>query len=740
MFCSRFCRSMELNVLKLSRTCLIGLPLLIWLTSVLIGFGQQPDATNLPKRGYLLDIPVPLTATASDRILNQLTQIHVDAPEGKRVTVVMRYQSAPDGDGSGDTTKFEDALKLARAMSGPQLRRVRTVSWVENKVQGHSILPIIASDLLLVGPGGAISNAAVNELTLDKTIALTYESIAERRGLFPPAVVSALVDPVVELALVSEVGGDQIFAAGDQLALLRGGGKVLGEEVWSAPGAPLQLNTKRLRTARIAAAVADSIETAAEFLDLAELKPLSAKVNTEKPQAVMLEIAGPIVANRTRRWQSNLSATLDRDEINTWLIVLDSEGGSLDNSATLAGWFANPEPPLRTVAGLVRGEARGDAALVAMGCKPLMMQPEAMLGGPGAESISAEDLARYDELIEQIAAQTKRPAALIRGLLDPSQEVYRYTNQKTGRIRYATEADIVRGAANEKEADAQRAKWQRGTAIELQNGLDADQAVSLGLVDGISSGVKESALQIGLSGTPPSVADRGLVRFVEKVGRSNALAFLLLFIGFAALSAEANAPGLSLPGFVAMVCFGLYFWMKFLAGTAEWLELIAFGLGIVCIAIEIFVVPGFGVFGIGGLALTVIGIVLMSQTFVIPQNGYQIQVLTRGVWVALGGAAGMVGGFIAVRVMLPHVPVLRGLVMEAPDNENINEAEKLGDYSFLIGQSGTTTTPLRPSGKARFGDQIFQVISDGSAIPVGGSVRVTEVHATRVVVEPVEST
>jgi membrane-bound ClpP family serine protease len=124
---------------------------------------------------------------------------------------------------------------------------------------------------------------------------------------------------------------------------------------------------------------------------------------------------------------------------------------------------------------------------------------------------------------------------------------------------------------------------------------------------------------------------------------------------------------------------------------------------------------------------------------VIPQNGYQIQVLTRGVWVALGGAAGMVGGFIAVRVMLPHVPVFRGLVMEAPDNENISEAEKLGDYSFLIGQSGTTTTPLRPSGKARFGDQIVQVISDGAAIPVGGSVRVTEVHATKVVVEPVES-
>ncbi|MEE2936685.1 MAG: NfeD family protein, partial [Planctomycetota bacterium] len=122
------------------------------------------------------------------------------------------------------------------------------------------------------------------------------------------------------------------------------------------------------------------------------------------------------------------------------------------------------------------------------------------------------------------------------------------------------------------------------------------------------------------------------------------------------------------------------------------------------------------------------------------QNGYQIQVLTRGVWVALGGAAGMIGGFIAVRLMLPHVPVFRGLVMEAPDNETVSEAEKLGDYSFLIGQSGTTTTPLRPAGKARFGDQVVQVISEGAAVPVGGSVRVTEVHATKVVVEPVEST
>jgi membrane-bound ClpP family serine protease len=387
----------------------------------------------------------------------------------------------------------------------------------------------------------------------------------------------------------------------------------------------------------------------------------------------------------------------------------------------------------------VRGEARGDAALVAVSCKPLFMKPDSRLGGPGADAITPEALGRYDELIDQIAISTKRPAALIRGLLDPSLTVHRYTNQKTGRVRYATEQDLARDAERADDPEAEMAKWQRGDRIELADGLTASEAIALGLADGESRSLEDTSRRIGLGSTPAAVSDRGLVRFVEKIGRSNSLAFLLLFIGFAALSAEANAPGLSVPGFIALICFGFYFWMKFLAGTAEWLELVAFTLGLVCIAIEILVVPGFGVFGIGGLALTVLGVVLMSQTFVIPRNVYQVQVLTRGIWVALGGAGGLVGGFVVMRMMLPHVPLLRGLVMEAPDEEIISESEKLGDYSALLGQTGTATTPLRPSGKARFGDQIVQVVSDGTAIPAGDPVRVSEVRATKVVVEPVET-
>ena len=180
--------------------------------------------------------------------------------------------------------------------------------------------------------------------------------------------------------------------------------------------------------------------------------------------------------------------------------------------------------------------------------------------------------------------------------------------------------------------------------------------------------------------------------------------------------------------------------MKFLAGTAEWLELIAFTLGLLCIGIEIFVLPGFGILGIGGVLLMLLGIVLMSQTFVMPQNTFQYQMLNQGIWTALSAVLGMGTGLAAMRFLLPHVPLFSGLVMEPVDESQITEAEKLADYSNLLGLAGVTTTPLRPAGKIKIDNQLVQVVSDGSVVKSGQTVRVIEVNGTRVVVEAVENT
>ena len=70
--------------------------------------------------------------------------------------------------------------------------------------------------------------------------------------------------------------------------------------------------------------------------------------------------------------------------------------------------------------------------------------------------------------------------------------------------------------------------------------------------------------------------------------------------------------------------------------------------------------------------------------------------------------------------------------------EELSRRESLVDYDHLVDQVGMTRTQLTPSGKAAFGDEIVDVISDGQLVPKGEPVRVMSVNGSRVVVEPLQ--
>ena len=46
--------------------------------------------------------------------------------------------------------------------------------------------------------------------------------------------------------------------------------------------------------------------------------------------------------------------------------------------------------------------------------------------------------------------------------------------------------------------------------------------------------------------------------------------------------------------------------------------------GVACILLEIFVIPGFGIFGLGGGALVILSLVLASQILVMPRSSQQV--------------------------------------------------------------------------------------------------------------------
>jgi membrane-bound ClpP family serine protease len=186
----------------------------------------------------------------------------------------------------------------------------------------------------------------------------------------------------------------------------------------------------------------------------------------------------------------------------------------------------------------------------------------------------------------------------------------------------------------------------------------------------------------------------------------------------------------------------LFFWSNFLNGTAEWLEVLLFLGGVFFLLLELFVLPGFGVFGLGGGAMILASLVLASQTFVLPRTESQMNELRHSLTIVAAATVCVVGAALLLRRYLPNAPMFRTLLLNPPPEEelvDLDTREALADFTHLVGQQGTATTNLMPAGKADFDGQLIDVIAEGMPIDRGQPVVVVKARGNRVVVRGVDT-
>lgn len=161
--------------------------------------------------------------------------------------------------------------------------------------------------------------------------------------------------------------------------------------------------------------------------------------------------------------------------------------------------------------------------------------------------------------------------------------------------------------------------------------------------------------------------------------------------------------------------------------------------GVACLLFEVFVLPGFGVFGLAGAVLVLGSLILASQTFIWPHNPYELHELEQSLWQLVGGAVGAVAVAIVLRRYLFVQPVFGGVLgpFDPAQREEIDRRERLASFEHLMGQEADVATQLSPAGKIRVGGQLIDVVSDGELIEVGARVEVVETHGPRVVVRRV---
>jgi membrane-bound serine protease (ClpP class) len=231
---------------------------------------------------------------------------------------------------------------------------------------------------------------------------------------------------------------------------------------------------------------------------------------------------------------------------------------------------------------------------------------------------------------------------------------------------------------------------------------------------------------------------------MEKIGSwLNMISPLLLIIGIAGIYIEFKTPGFGLPGFVGIAAFALYFLGGYIAGLsgAEWVVL--FFIGLALVIVELFVYPGTVVIGLTGATLILVAVV-MAMVDLYPAT-------TPGVLPAMPSIdkfalpfenliIATLGGGVAIwlaSLLLPKTPMYRAVVSHSASGMQ-TEVTIDAQQKSRKGQIGVATSALRPGGKAQFGEEILDVISQGEMLDKGTKVRIIGSSGTESIVEAVK--
>src|SRR5437660_9056670 len=258
------------------------------------------------------------------------------------------------------------------------------------------------------------------------------------------------------------------------------------------------------------------------------------------------------------------------------------------------------------------------------------------------------------------------------------------------------------------------------------------------LADGIAQSINDLAKKAKLNGQLVRLQPTGFEQFAFWI---TALAPLLLLGGIVGAYLEFKIPGASLPGIISAICFALFFLGHYLAGLAGWEVVALFVLGVALVIIEIlFFAHSTIVFGVLGVLL-MLASMLWAMIDRYPEQpffptGEMLAVPLRKLCIPLVSAAIVIP---RLAKYLPRTSFYRRFALLTTNPPGPSLAGVPREFATAVdispGTEGVSLSILRPSGKARFVDEIIDVITQGEFIPPNTSITVVRRDGMRVVVK-----
>jgi membrane-bound serine protease (ClpP class) len=416
----------------------------------------------------------------------------------------------------------------------------------------------------------------------------------------------------------------------------------------------------------------------------------------------------------SRLYLSNGMAEAQRYSAEAIIIDLNTYGGTLlDADSMRSAILYSPIP----VYAYINNNAASAGALISIACKKIYMARGASIGAAtvvnetGAAAI--DKYQAYMRGIIRTTAESHGKDTLISG----KDTVYRWI-----RDPHIAEAMVDQDIFIPHVSDS-------GKVIVFTT----EEAIKYGYCDGIANTVEELIeqqlhyTQYRLIAYEPSIFDD-----IKGFLQNPVLQGFLIMIIIAGIYFEMQSPGIGFPSLAAGIAALLYFTPLYMDGLAENWEIIIFIVGLILVALEIFVIPGFGVAGISGIILSVLGLALA----LLNNNAFDFEMvempdISRSL---LTVTSGIVLGFalmIYLSSRIGEAGLFKKIALNARIEASIVAPE---EKNSLPGKTGRAVTVLRPSGKVMIDTEIYDAIAETAFIEEGSAVTVTRQEAAQIYV------
>jgi len=418
---------------------------------------------------------------------------------------------------------------------------------------------------------------------------------------------------------------------------------------------------------------------------------------------VQFDIKEEIAPSATRIVDKGLRIAREK-EADLVVIHMNTFGGLLIDADSIRTAILNAPQPVYV---FIDNNAASAGALISIACDKIYMAPGASMGSAtvvdGEGNVLPDKYQSYMRSIMRSTAESHGKDTVISG----SDTTYVWVRDPLIAEGMVDPRTVVPGVVDSSKViaftpeEAIANKYCEGQVSSIRELLEKENVTNYRIIK-----VEKSAMD-------------KLIGFLSGPVISG---ILIMFI-FWGIFFEIRTPGIGFPLAAAVAAALLYFAPLYLEGLAANWEILLFFVGLVLIAVEIFVIPGFGAAGISGLVLTVTALILslirnVEFDFSYTESGEVVRALTV-VFMAL---TGFIIGIIFMGRGFLNTPLFQRLVLsstlqDAKANVSVNELKEAIEF-------GTAHTDLRPMGKIKLGEEILPAKTMGEFITEGENVKV----------------